>query len=44
MDVNSTRFPSGIASLADWLHGKGVPPAGCYAVSVRLRPALRQTS
>ena len=23
MEVNSTRFPSGIAALADWLHGKG---------------------
>ena len=23
MEVNSTRFPSGISALADWLHGKG---------------------
>ena len=23
MEVNSTRFPSGIPALADWLHGKG---------------------
>jgi len=27
MEVNSTRFPSGIPALADWLHGKGKPPA-----------------
>ena len=26
MEVNSTRFPSGIAALADWLHGKGKHP------------------
>ncbi|CAK0783007.1 hypothetical protein CVIRNUC_006202 [Coccomyxa viridis] len=24
MEVNSTRFPSGIPALADWLHGKGL--------------------
>ena len=26
MEVNSTRFPSGIPALADWLHGKGKDP------------------
>ena len=26
MEVNTTRFPSGIPALADWLHGKGKSP------------------
>lgn len=26
MEVNTTRFPSGIPALADWLHGKGEAP------------------
>ena len=25
MEYNSTRFPSGISVLADWLHNKGRP-------------------
>lgn len=40
MEVNSTRFPSGMSGLADWLHSKGMHTASSIAQLVLLCPDI----